>query len=109
MIALKTPTIVPSASRMALSAVPIDDQLLIFGVVGPAGLHDFAQMFLARRPQLWAHFARRSAERPWVLLGAQQRNVGVVVEHEKVRAPADLNREFRVQAEIHEQSEQRWP
>ena len=76
--------------------VPVDDQPLIFTVVGPAGLHDLALMLLAGWPKVRPHFAGRPAECPWVLLGTQQWNVGIVVQHQKVWSPADLNREFGV-------------
>ena len=89
--------------------MPVDDEPLIPAVVGPAGLHDLAQLLLARWPEMRPHLARRPTECPWVLLGTQQRDVGVVVEHQKVWSPADLDREFRVQTEIHQEPEQPWP
>ena len=63
-IALKSPTIMPSASRMALVenvvsllgiAVAVDDEPLIAAVVGPASLHDLPQTLLARWPGVRPH------------------------------------------------------
>jgi hypothetical protein len=84
-----------------LISVPIDDALLIFAMERLACRHDLAEMLLAG-PKVCVKLARGPTKRPRVVFDTEQRDVGGVVEHQKVRPPADLDREFRVQAEIHQ-------
>src|SRR3954447_10284127 len=89
--------------------MPVDDELLIITVICPAGLHNFLRMLVTRRPEIRSYLARWSTERPWMLLSTEQRNVGIVVEHQQIWSPTDLDRKFRVQTKIHYQPEQRGP